>query len=71
MKTLSDINILTFFSARELTFVPKHFIRSRLLPTTENIIWIEEMLSGRFAYNNGYIYFENPEELLFYELKWG
>lgn len=80
MKTLEDINLYTWFSDRELSFVPEHFVRTSTPVTQESKEWILEKLIGRFALDNGPSNFfsmgsnpafEDPKEAVFYELTWG
>jgi hypothetical protein len=68
---------------RELSHTPEHFIRSSTPLTIESRMWILESLQGRFSthYPNTSTYimnrialcpsFEDPQEAVFYELKWG
>ena len=82
MKTIDDINLYTWFTDRELNYIPKHFVMANTTLTTESREWVLEKLSGRFAtvshpfdYNtnnfpNVRIAFENPKEAVFFELTW-
>ena len=78
-KTLEDINLYTWFSDRELSFVPEHFVRSNTPITSESKEWILEKLTGRFTIlnapgaflSNMVPSFEDPKEAVFYELTWG
>lgn len=78
MKTIDDINLYTWFSNRELEYVPEHFVLSSTPLTPEAKEWIKEKLVGRFAIK-GDIFanlkrtpaFEDPKEAVFYELTWG
>lgn len=81
MKTIDDINLHTWFMDRELEFVPDHFVISKTPVTSDSKIWILEKLTGRFAmgdnksvstytFSGSYPAFEDPKELVFYELTW-
>lgn len=86
---LDSINLSTWFSERELTFVPVHFVAANSRLTTESIAWTLENLQGRYAirpadpylyyvntrsvhdvYESKIIFFEDPTEALFYDLRW-
>lgn len=78
MKTIEDVNIQTWFSERELNYVPAHFVAVKI-PLAEGAReWILEKLQGRFAivYRLRYtvhdlsVAFEDPKEAMFYELTW-
>lgn len=82
MKTIEDINLLTYFGERELPFSPKHFTTSNTPLTAEAIEWIMEKLSGRYSFiykkdvseimfsERVYPTFEDPKEATLYELTW-
>lgn len=78
MKTADDINIQTWFSERELDYVPSHFVPSNVPLSPDAREWILEKLQGRFAItyrftytvNEIYVAFEDPKEAMFYELTW-
>lgn len=77
MKTIDDINLYTWFVERELDFVPEHFVTSQTPITAESRAWILEKLTGRFSLKGtertlaGLLpSFEDPKELVFYELAW-
>jgi len=77
MKTIDDISMQTWFSERELDYVPPHFIPTKVQLTPESKEWILEKLQGRFAItysfnvvNSVYVAFEDPKEAMFYELTW-
>jgi len=75
-----NINLHTWFSERELDFCPKHFIKTSTPVTQESKLWVLEKLSGRFYVSTfthslfldseGIIYFEDPQEAVFYEIAW-
>jgi hypothetical protein len=79
MKTIDNINLHTWYSNRELDFVPEHFIVSKTPITDESRNWILEKLVGRFAimssttdiFFTSFPAFEDPKEAIFYELKFG
>jgi hypothetical protein len=81
MKNIDDINIHTWFTERELDYVPGHFVVVNTPILDEAKIWILERLTGRFAIvlsndgsflapDNLYPAFEDPKEAVFYELTW-
>lgn len=82
MKNIDDINLYTWFTNRELDYVPKHFVTADTPLTPEAREWVLEKLSGRFAttaypfdyISNSFpsvrIAFEDPKEAVFYELTW-
>jgi len=82
MKSIEDINLHTWFSERELKYIPSHFVMVNSTVTSESRQWVLEKLQGRFAtaaavfdpYTNTLpklrIAFENPKEAVFYELTW-
>jgi hypothetical protein len=78
-----QLDPITWFSDRELHYTPKHFIVTSHPCTSESKQWILDKLSGRFSVtypivsNNlielmtpSCIAFEDPQEAVFYELKW-
>ena len=75
-----NINLHTWFSQRELDYCPKHFIRASTQITEQSKLWVLEKLSGRFYISSsvismfsdseGTIYFEDPQEAVFYEIAW-
>jgi len=81
VKTIDNINLETWFTERELSVNPNHFIKTSTPMTPESKAWILEKLHGRFSkyyLNNqnldGFGFcptFEDPKEALFYELTFG
>ena len=75
-----NINLHTWFGQRELDYCPKHFIKTNTTLTKEGKLWVLEKLSGRFFISTselnlfydseGIIYFEDPQEAVFYEIAW-
>ena len=79
-----QLDPITWFSERELTYTPKHFVVTSQPCTDESKQWVLDTLSGRFCVtyptsnNNNLIElltpsciaFEDPQEAVFYELKW-
>ena len=69
---------MTWFAERQLDYCPVHFKKASTPIDDEKLIWIFENLSGRFFYSEDnnlfilaeYIYFEDPKELVLYELTW-
>lgn len=77
-KTIDNINLYTWFTDRELSFAPDHFVRTTTPVTPESREWILEKLIGRFSLEGSSISFiglmpafEDPKEAVFYELTWG
>lgn len=77
-----QINILEWFDARELDYVPDHFIVVKTPITLESRCWISEKLSGRYALTvkdtddnldlQGVSYpaFEDQKDAVLYQLTW-
>jgi hypothetical protein len=74
---------ITWFTDRELNYTPKHFIVTSHPCTPESKQWVLDKLSGRFSVTYpivssnileiltpSCIAFEDPQEAVFYELKW-
>lgn len=75
------INPQSWFGQRELNYCPKHFVKANAKLTDESRLWIFEKLSGRFFITNSsvvasifdfdeIIYFEDPQEAMFYDIAW-
>jgi hypothetical protein len=71
MKSIEDLNLNQWFMARELMFVPKHFVGTSARLTAESRQWVLEKLIGRFSVPDYKIAFEDPVEATFFELTWG
>jgi len=78
-----EVNPLIWYGFRQLDPAPPHFLKSSTPATNDSIFWVRTKLSGRFAvqaapYTNleiifdlhPYVYFEDPKELMLYELRW-
>lgn len=70
-----ELDYNTWFTNRELTEQPIHFVKATAPVTHNSMIWVKESLRGRFyvlnlAFTSADIYFEDPAESLFYDLKW-
>ena len=78
-----QLDPITWFSERELTHTPKHFVVTSHPCTEESKQWVLDKLSGRFSVTYpivsnsiielitpSCIAFEDPQEAVFYELKW-
>lgn len=78
-----NINLHTWFSNRQCDYLPKHFTPTNTYVTDENHLWILEKFQGRYyigekqgetaSYlleNYNVVYFEDPQEAVFFELKW-
>jgi hypothetical protein len=80
------INPLLWFGEREVkTHVPPHFVKCESQLTEKSKLWVLTKLQGRYSIAIGqdtsneitflfadkqYIYFEDPAEATFYELRW-
>lgn len=79
---MNGINLITWYSDRELDFCPKHFIKTNTILTDQSKNWILEKCVGRFYiqsmndgenlffYGDTVPYFEDPQEAVMYELVW-
>jgi hypothetical protein len=78
-----QLDPVTWFSERELTYTPKHFVVTAHQCTEESKQWVLDKLKGRFSITYptisttiielitpSCIAFEDPQEAVFYELKW-
>jgi hypothetical protein len=78
-----QLDPITWFSERELSHTPKHFIVTSHPCTLESKQWVLDKLTGRFSItyptistsiieliSPSCIAFEDPQEAVFYELKW-
>jgi hypothetical protein len=78
-----QLDPITWFSDRELHYTPKHFVVTSHPCTSESKQWVLDKLSGRFSVTypvvssniielvtHSCIAFEDPQEAVFYELKW-
>ena len=79
-----NIDPLTWYSERELSFTPVHFIVAETKITNESKLWIYNNLKGRFSILQkndeeeawmvlefrGVPAFEDPKEAVLYELTW-
>jgi len=81
---MNDVNLMTWFSKRELDYGPKHFVQTNTPITDDRHQYILENFKGRYFIgykqtNVGndflslleemYPYFEDPQEAVIYELK--
>jgi hypothetical protein len=79
-----ELNVSTWYTERELSYLPNHFVKSSTPLSQDIYIWVHEKLYGRFyvaknftksldailSDNNDFIFFEDPQEAVFYELVW-
>ena len=78
-----QLDPITWFSERELSHTPKHFVVTSHPCTLESKQWVLDKLTGRFSItyptistsiieliSPSCIAFEDPQEAVFYELKW-
>lgn len=77
---LDKINMNEWLIDRRLPTIPVHFVKANTAITDRAIIrWIEDTLTGRYSLLGGLsifrqsytVWFENPEEAVFFDLKWG
>lgn len=78
------INPIAWFGDRELETVPPHFVKSTTSISTQSLTWVRNKLLGRYSLSSRlapvlpssfidldtYIYFEDPKELVIFELRW-
>lgn len=75
---MNQINLFTWFTDRQMTNLPKHFVPTKAQVTDDSINWVMERFTGRFYIKSGYqfwddkqeLYFEDPKEAMMYELTW-
>ena len=83
---MRDFNPQLWFGNRKMSSIPRHFVRSNTGVTEESLQWVEDKLTGRYGVvaetnlNNSTsiftviyqesIYFEDPKDLMLYELYW-
>lgn len=79
-----ELNPVTWYAERELSFTPKHFTISKTPVTIESKLWILHNLQGRYSIlsrSSGFSQsliltledvpaFEDPKEAMMYELTW-
>lgn len=73
-----ELNLVTWYTERELFYCPIHFTKVGTELTDESLAWVYENLHGRFHVNrirggineHKQIYFEDPQEAIFFELVW-
>ena len=77
-----NLNIQTWYTERQMSFCPKHFISVKIPLTDEKKFWIIDKLSGRyfigeitstaflFADFDEYPSFEDPQEAILFQLTW-
>lgn len=80
MLTVDDINLHTWFTERELSYIPGHFTVANTPLQDDSKHWIIEKLIGRYAIatassgsfllDDEYPAFEDQKEAVFYELTW-
>ena len=78
---MTTIDPITWFSDREVSFKPPHFVMANTQGNEESKFWILTNLRGRFALIQDSNYtptdkkkfvpaFEDPQEAILYELAW-
>lgn len=83
---IRDFNPQLWYGKRQLDNLPPHFIKATTETTPESLLWVKTKLSGRYVVLensasslvptlvmvdfHGSIYFEDPKEVMLYELRW-
>lgn len=79
---MKELNPVAWFGTRELTVVPRHFIKAPTPHSHESYQWVLTKLQGRFCVASDmktsgalldlsqYFYFEDGAEAMMYELRW-
>jgi hypothetical protein len=82
---MREISPLVWFGKREVTHIPKHFVKAPTPVLEDSYEWVQCKLTGRFGIGNGldtdndlmvvtsltqYIYFEDPADAMMFELRW-
>jgi len=79
---MKELNPIAWFGTRELSVVPRHFVKANTPRTDESYQWVLTKLNGRFCISNDmktsgalldlsqYFYFEDSAEAMLYELRW-
>lgn len=78
---MKEINLFTWFTERQLTHCPTHFVATRTPLTDASREWIVDKLSGRYfigqfistdevKFMTYCPLFEDPQEAMLYELTW-
>lgn len=79
-----NINLMTWFSERQIDYLPKHFVATKTNWDEKKELWILEKCTGRYYvgnaessefltslfYDDKTVYFEDPQEAVLYELTW-
>ena len=83
---MREFNPQLWFGNRKMSTIPRHFVRSSTPATEDSLQWVEDRLTGRYGvvaetsmnsanslftivYHES-IYFEDPKDLMLYELYW-
>jgi len=82
---MREMNPLVWFGTRLVNPIPKHFVRASTPITSESEQWVLTKLKGRYGTGtvditssnmvisaewNTFMFFEDPAEATFYELRW-
>lgn len=82
---IRDFNPQLWFGKRQVDTLPPHFVKAHTALTTESLEWVKSKLTGRYTVLentsmsitsltmldlHSYIYFEDPKEAMYYELRW-
>ena len=83
-RNMIELNTSTWYTERELSYCPKHFVKASTALSQDRYIWIQEKLHGRYyvaknlandlesilSDRNDFPFFEDPQEAVYYELVW-
>lgn len=79
---MKELNPIAWFGKREVSVVPRHFVKVPTPKTDESYEWVLVNLHGRFGISSDtksndayldflqYFYFEDSAEAMMYELRW-
>ena len=77
-----ELDPYVWFGEREISPIPRHFVKASTPMTTENNLWVMTRLKGRYGVGisendneflsslESFFYFEDPGEAMMYELRW-
>ena len=77
-----ELDPYVWFGEREISPIPRHFVKASTPMTTENNLWVMTRLKGRYGVGvsensneflsglDSFMYFEDPGEAMMYELRW-
>ena len=74
-----------WFAKREVNICPPHFVKCNTPLSQKSLFWVKTKTHGRYcivhsivgdesdllvSYEGNIVYFEDPKEAMFYELRW-